>query len=482
MLWKQPRLARGYSFADGWAVHRLWLGPGRHALGVIGKRLYFHPETGKRDTRQEHLIVAGKRPAPPSPPEQLQSQRAAIDVLLSASRSSAKPVALEPVAMDLTDARRVVIGDSTHCVPPSNLNTLYKDAGFDEVPMGCAVRICPVDGVAMRSAQEFAARFERAAAARHAPMQVRVVSRDNIQERLNALADTSAPPEQGRCVLFLMPDKQQIPATDTLTLFTQMEACGVPFRRAYMTDPHTYSIPDQIPSVLMAAGGRPHSSPLCIKDDPIWMVGVDLAHFPGQPESRLVVTLIDAEGRLAGAWVRAQRRDETARWATLRPLLEACRARMQALAHDRPIVVLRDGRRFENEHEQDYRRILGKGMAFLEFRKRHNPQMLAGCDPALPVAAPAACMLPGCNTLFVSLAPPKDARTLPAIARVTWNTSHGGPHLTPEEIARLLAAAAAAPGLGLHPHHLPAPIYWADGIAGQSTSDLRFAGTPRVVV
>ena len=39
-----------------------------------------------------------------------------------------------------------------------------------------------------------------------------------------------------------------------------------------------------------------------------------------------------------------------------------------------------------------------------------------------------------------------------------------------------LIGLSLAPGLGMHRREKPAPIYWADGIAGAHSGDLRFAG------
>ena len=51
-----------------------------------------------------------------------------------------------------------------------------------------------------------------------------------------------------------------------------------------------------------------------------------------------------------------------------------------------------------------------------------------------------------------------------------------GMRLGPELLARILFAQTLMPGLGLRQRRLPAPIYWADGIAGASDDDLRFRG------
>ena len=44
------------------------------------------------------------------------------------------------------------------------------------------------------------------------------------------------------------------------------------------------------------------------------------------------------------------------------------------------------------------------------------------------------------------------------------------------DLAEILVALTYAPGLGSRRSRFPAPIYWADGIAGANDRDLRFRG------
>ena len=78
--------------------------------------------------------------------------------------------------------------------------------------------------------------------------------------------------------------------------------------------------------------------------------------------------------------------------------------------------------------------------------------------------------------MFLVTAPPRNERALQAVAKVTWRSGWNGLQLEPSQIASVLTASATAPGLGLHSRHLPAAIYWADGIAGANDHDLRFRG------
>lgn len=51
---------------------------------------------------------------------------------------------------------------------------------------------------------------------------------------------------------------------------------------------------------------------------------------------------------------------------------------------------------------------------------------------------------------------------------------------SPTDVADSLIGLSLAPGLGMHRREKPAPIYWADGIAGVNPDDLRFAGNAPV--
>ena len=250
------------------------------------------------------------------------------------------------------------------------------------------------------------------------------------------------------------------------------------FRRAYADDPLEISIPDQLPSLLLAAGGRPHRSPTFSADGLLWTVGVDLAHHQKKETSTLALTLVDSDGLLISAWTKEQPLDETARVKTLSTLLKQCRHRLGALKQTPRVVVLRDGRMFENEESALYEEILGTPVSLFEFRKRGNPQIIYIDQKKSPIDKPIAVQVPETTTMFLVTSAPRNKYSLPFVSKVTWNPQWNSLGLTPLEISTILTASAAAPGLGIQPRLLPAAIYWADGIAGASNDDLRFRGLP----
>ena len=80
--------------------------------------------------------------------------------------------------------------------------------------------------------------------------------------------------------------------------------------------------------------------------------------------------------------------------------------------------------------------------------------------------------------IFISTVESYNQNSLPKISKVTWEKSWNCLKLTPPQITGLLLLSATVPGLGLNPRLLPACIYWADGIASTSETDLCFRAQP----
>ncbi len=481
VVWREKHDSKGLSYSDGWTVGRTWLERGRAALGVRSQRLYFCSTSGEIDARQEREILGvHRRPDSPKASEQTVSQWSLLEKLMRAISEPMQPVALEMVDADLGTSRIASVSDASYVTPPEKLNSLYKEHGLDECPEGFRISVCGMESVSTSVVEEFVCRLERAAKRRHLEVVVRASSEPSIRECLGDMNVRARAVKSGRCLLFILPKRAALPTSGTLSLMSSLEHAGVPFRRAYTDDPLEFSIPDQLPSLVMAAGGRAHRSPTTASAGPVWTAGVDLSHRPEGNTSVLAVTLVDPDGGLTGAWTTRQPRDETARSGSLTVLLSACGQRLREADGSAKVVVLRDGRLFENEDATLYEAALECDLSLLEYRKRGNPQIVQSNGKPMPFATPVAASVPSATTLFVASAPPRDECALPSFAKVTWKPGWNGLRMTSVEIARMLAASAAAPGLGLHTRHLPAAIYWADGIAGASDSDLRFRGIPAV--
>lgn len=483
VAWEQTHKRQTYAYADGWELRRQWLGPRRHAVCLTAQRLYFELETGALDVRQEHDIVKGKRPPSPSAVEQLHRQWEVLSALIEhLSRETCCPVRLDVVRDDLTELRVISIAGTDRPEPNGSIGSLYRALGFDSVPDRFTLSLCCADGVPTAVAREYSHRIQSAAESAGVVLHVSNFSYEAIRTRLAQLQESGGVPQHGRCLMFLMRPKNEPHDPETLELMRALERAGVAFRRAYSSDPFEYSAASQLPSILMAAGGRAHRACAGVNGSDIWTAGIDLGHPKGGDASRLVLTLVDPEGSLAGAWFVHQRRDETARIGSLTGLLERCSKKLLGLTSDARVMVLRDGRMFENERAHVFAPYFPQGFTLVEFRKGHNPQMVfSRPEPHLPGEPLAACV-PGTSTTFITTIGPRGAAMLPPVAKIVARPEANGLRLSSSEIVEVITRSAAAPSLGPLPHHLPAAIYWADGIAGKSDTDLRFWGVPAVCV
>jgi hypothetical protein len=467
-------------WSDGWRLQRIWLGPGKAAIGILAKRLYFLPN-GELDSRPEREIVGESRPDA----EDRDTRVHQLWKLLHAISEkcfdgSLRPLRLVRVNVDLESSRQVHVGPNQCQVAVGTLNALYREHGFDLVPKDVTVTICPLEGVADNVAEEYVTGIVRAAADRHLKLKVRCSSESVVRQRLSTIANQGTKPLSGRCVLFVLPSASQPASNSTLALMKDMEANMVPFRRAYADDPLRFSIPNQLPSLLMAMGGRPHRSPVEAGDRRLWSVGVDIGHDRERRTSKLALALADPDGGLVRAWSTEQALDETVRDIALSALLAECKKLLFSIDDDPAVIVLRDGRLFENEDIAIYESLFGDSVSIFEYRKGGNPQLVAIGDDIGCVDYPAAAMVEGCETMFLVACPPRNEQALSFVAKISWRQEWNQLGCTNEELARFLVASTTSPGLGLHPRNLPAAIYWADGVAKTNESDLRFRGQPIV--
>jgi hypothetical protein len=157
-------------------------------------------------------------------------------------------------------------------------------------------------------------------------------------------------------------------------------------------------------------------------------------------------------------------------------LLLACREGLSRLEVNAEVLVVRDGRLFENEDANLYQSVLGARTTLVELRKNGNPLIVNGHDVEGPPLAPAVVAVENCNTLFLAARSPVSPMQLPTTAKLHWDEKFNGLGLSKVELGDLVLASTGAPTLGNRPSLLPSPIYWADGIAGASDDDLRFRG------
>ncbi len=478
LVWDKYYEVDNLIFSDGYCIRSFWLAPKRTALSVTSKRLYFD-RNREMDKRAEYQVLQGmNRPDSPVIKDVIENQWRLIQILKRAIHPSTESVALKALDIDLERSRIVKIGANNFFSPPENLNMLYRNYGFDHIPCNLTISVCSLEFVPDKICIEYIDRLKRAAKLRHADLEVKLTRRDRIVQRIEELKYSGEPVREGHCVLFILPSKQQQPQDSTIALFRELRKLAVPFRRAYADDQLSFSIADLFVSLIVAAGGLPHRSPTQVAGSPVWTIGVDLSHRKELNLSILVLTLVNPDGRLVGAWSIVQSLDETARAESIKTLLTHCRRKLSDYDPAARIIVLRDGRMFENEDTYLYREILKTDLSLFEFRKRGNPLAVTIDSRKMTLSDVFAAYLPGTSTLFLTTARPRKKNILPKVTKVTWHPEWNGLGLSMDDICEVLTASATAPGLGLHARNLPAAIYWADGIAGVFPQDLRFVGVP----
>lgn len=458
---------KGITYADGTLLTRVWIGPRRWALGAQNRRLYFDQQTGLADRRPESEIVGDRRPPSPAVPEQIKEITEALE-----TAGDGTMVPLQQVQLEQQDPPQISIKDKS--LPAhAPLNAAYREHGFDDVPHEWTISVCPLEGAPLSAAATLKERLIFVARQRGAQLTVRIVEEAKVLEAADRIRNGDTP-RPGRTVLFLLPRKQQTPAKQTIQLLDRLEQAKIRFRRAYVDDPIEFSVPDQLPSLLTASGGRPHKVDIQHRGQPVWSVGVDLSHRPEQPHSTLVTSLVDPTGLLVSAWSVSQPKNETPNAPALSRMLSAAAQSIRSSGGgNEPVLVIRDGRMFEGETGTLYEQAFEGPTTVIEYRKRLNPAVLAGQEPA---PAPGAYLVPDHHTMFISTMPPKRQNSLPSVVKVTWKPSWNHAMFSPTNLADALVGLSLTPGLGLHPREKPAPIYWADGIAGVTPDDLRFAG------
>lgn len=464
-----------HCYRDGWRVKSLWLGPRTPALAAIAQRIYYLP-SGQLDSRPETEIVGGKVPSQPIAQAKIDSQfRVLTEINDGCFHSRLSFVPLNAVTLD-EKCREVRIGDLRVAHAEGTLTAAYKTAGFAKVPEHFRINICPIDAVPTSKTLEFSRTLAAIMKERLCNPEIHTLDLDAVWNRVDRLTETIKVPRLGSCIVFLLPNQNYIISDSVKELWRSLEMLGVPFRRAYADDPFRFSVPDQAASIIEACDGTSHISSQRLGLVDVWSIGVDIGHDRLLRESRLCTSIVDPNGQLRCAWVATQRLDETPSNTTLAELLTACKNFLIAIDTSSNIVVLRDGRLFENERVETYFEVLGQKVTLLEVRKRGNPQIVLG--EQLPKISDliSAGSVEGENTLFWSPKPSGRRNALPQVFKTSWREGWNRLEASHSEIAHYLISSTTTPGLGLKPRNLPGAIYWADGIAKTSVEDLRFRG------
>lgn len=460
---------------DGWRLSNLWLGPRGHALAVRPRTIYLRPD-GSRDTRPEHDIVGARRPRWP-----LQQRREALVSLLDRLQVACGghlqgPVGLDAAGPDPQNTIRLL--GSTNAFPAdTNPRVVHKEGGFLSARDGLEVLICGDANVARAPINDYSERAKAAFERRGVNgTVVRVIELDSVEARLAQLDQGGTAKRSDVPVLFMLAHTG-VPPSDRMTrVMGGMDRHRLPWRRAYATDDRNWSVSDQVGSLLLAAGGTSHAVSFKGGERMPWSIGIDVSK--RDDYSRVATSLVDPNGRLAGSWFLDQARQENIEPHVLRRLLRATADGVPPKDRSDGILIIRDGRVFESESVDDYTRDLGAPVTLVELRKYGNPPLLLDRDAHLPTDPVVGWLpqVPNGTPGFLVTLPNSTQGRFDNPLKIWMPDAWDGLRFGPERLARILYAQTLTPGLGVRRRRLPAPVYWADGIAGASESDLRFRG------
>ena len=476
---RSQRIADGVTLVDGWRAAKLWLGTKYGAVGILAQRIYLRPD-GSRDSRPEHEIV-GDRVSPKTP---LETRLQELLWFLNGLKTNCPDDFGEQVSLRVDDdglLDGVMLRGRRDAFPADTpLRTVHERGGFLRVPDELEMIICRDEGVDSRPADDYADRAKREFEKRGVKAKIRPRDLRKLEERLRELDGGDAVKRRDVPILFMLA-RQESPPTDRLRrVMHDLERHDLPWRRAYATDDRTWSVAEQAASLLQAAGGHSHEVVLPAGARLPWSIGIDVSR--RDKTARVAAALINPEGRLVGAWTADQPRQENIDSRVLGRLLGAAANAVPAGKRADGILVVRDGRVFESECADDYRRDLGGPVTLVELRKSNNPSLLLGKNSKLPVEPMTGWFKAavGGSLAFLVTLPRAEEGAFGSPLKLWMRRDWDGIRLGPEGVTRVLFAQTLTPGLGLQRRRLPAPVYWADGIAGASDKDLRFRGLPVV--
>lgn len=236
----------------------------------------------------------------------------------------------------------------------------------------------------------------------------------------------------------------------------------------------TYTRHGNATHLLSKAGGYHFAvQPSSVSDyENHWFIGLDLGIGAQYRGKCVVVTLTDAAGTLRCYWRALKDSDETLTPELLHEAVNWICTKAEELSPGRNYFVIRDGRCPHNEKHSTYRELLPEGKTtFVEYQKRGNPLMLENAGQPQPGTF---AQRPNSKDtyLFTARAPQQGMITNTCRFRTPINDLG----YSPAQICEILTAQCFVPTLSFQPSSLPAPIYWADGIASLSYTNLQFSG------
>ncbi len=272
-------------------------------------------------------------------------------------------------------------------------------------------------------------------------------------------------------VLIALPGMRgDTPPPGALTLIRRLKTMGVSFQLCSTKSSPAYSRHGLAVSVLAKAGGRLYrcSSQLARHLEESWLVGLDLGRGNRNRGKTVAMTLTDGSGGLRAFWRAKKGEDETVPKAVLEAGLTWVKEQAGGEGH---FIVLRDGTLPHNELLSTYRRVFEDRLTLVECVKSGTG--LLHTPSGQP--APGTLLFPegsDYTLLYPCVSPVAGVLTHPIKYRVAYDSME----VPVETVGSLLTALCHCATLSFQPSRLPAPIYWADGLAHVSEENLQFAG------
>lgn len=459
-------LYSGIQFLNSFQLSSFWCGPQDKAIALTPVRKWLDRD-GNIDRRPEYLILSGGTAPPLNLEEEVQHIHEILDALSNLEGFSNEPIALSALSGNLLSLAEIQVKSQILLCPP-NPNAQYKKFGFHFVPTDLSIYVAPLSGASPSRATEFSDSISSNFIARGTNVSISMGPVKGIKCRA------------GRAIVLLLPGDKETPlCPETIAAMRYLDENEIRWRRAYENDPFQFSVPDQVGSILQCAGGVQY----CVEASnsrPIpWSLGLDLSH-PREGPSRVCGALLNPTGNLVHSWVAEHPRDETISQDVLKEIISKAVALIPGSGKQNGLLILRDGRLFEKENYSLYREGFGLPVTLLEVRKRRNPPILTEDACGIP-PNPVFCLIPQrhdsrSHVAMTICLPIAQQNRFGQVLKLHWRDQWNGLSLEPTDFAAILTALVHAPGLGNKARALPAPIYWADGIAAASDQDLRFRG------
>jgi hypothetical protein len=490
---------------DGHAVGLQTVGKEMRTIRIEPRRVFFEGENPKPTRKRENQLF---RHAPLPPVARADARVASCFALAEklaphSPRLSATPLQTAEFFTNLHDGTHAVVGGGEKVRAQTEaIRQGVRKHGFRHVPNGFALYICARD-VRHPVIRDAALEYERAGMDSAQPVQVVIIGADAVTNRINQIRRGVQVKYSAAMTLIASPAEPGEPLPPELDVIVKgMTELKLPF---LVFDPlreeKRWAAHDQLLTLLGGSGGHPWDLALPWPEhlkNPV-TIGIDIGHPAERSRSSPVVTLVDASGRLISCWrgkppaedtppaPNAPRKPEGAanNEASEAALLEAwqtdvltssmtwAKDKLDKLYPDGwSPLVLRDGRMFEGENVHTYETLLGRPCTLAEVARHNMPVMEFNGACA---RAGTAVRLLGDQSIYVLTTRNPNPEHLTAPLRLTIRRDRLA--LGPDLLAGIVTGLCYAPTLGYLRPRLPAPLYWADGVATED--DMRFRGVPR---